>query len=617
MICQPSYSQNSVLINFGSTTCSSIASPALFLIKNPLSGAPMILTSCDLSGQLAGTGFIFTAYNPRNNKIYVADIGSGETKIWLLDIGLPANIECPPVIPATPDYTYSYVSNNFEFDNNGDLWSLSNYDDLTGQCSIDKFDVATGSVINTRLVQFPAGEFPTTIASGDVTILPNGRMFAALGSGPCRLYEITGYNSTTGNASAIYLQTLPMDCFGVAYLNGMLELTGTDFSNCYYYDYNIATNTLGTEKPFQNGQLPIDNSSFTPSVGCTKRLLGATLVNSNTADLVYEVHQENLGNVRVNNVNLVDDLGAAFGPANVSNVSVNFVPGSNEAGLVLDPTYNGITNTDILNAGQNLPNNVSTSQDYFFTLLIHCRVTNLNNSVTYLNAAVASGDIGGDNALTLVSVADSSNNGDSTFVDPNHNANAGDVGENTPTPFSFGLLPVKFLNIEVSWLNKKDALVQWQVATPADNAARFEVEYSLDRSDWQRAGAVPVLNHNRGDYDFSHLNVPAGNIYYRVKQTDNDGTFTYSKIVMLHSKANGNAYVIYPNPANDFISVSAGYSAGRIQIDLYDATGRKLLTKLMAASTEDINTAKYPTGTYFLKIAGEEAVITYKVIVKH
>ena len=65
--------------------------------------------------------------------MYVADIRSGiNTKIWVLDIGLPANITCPVLLDSIPNYTYSYISNNFEFDNNGDLWSFSNYNDTLG-----------------------------------------------------------------------------------------------------------------------------------------------------------------------------------------------------------------------------------------------------------------------------------------------------------------------------------------------------------------------------------------------------------------------------------------------------------------------------------------------------
>ena len=619
MICQNLIAQNSVLVNFGSSNCNSIV-PSFSMIKNPLGALPSVVAGCDFSQQVPNYSFVFIAYNPKNNQLYIADNRTGiETKIWQLNIGLPGNINCPAAIPLLPTYSYSYISNNFEFDNNGDLWSFSNYNSSTGQCNIDKFDVATGNVISTKTLQFPAGNFPTIIASGDLTILPNGRMFACLGNGTCRLYEITNYNSPGGIATATYLQTLPKVCYGIAYLNGIIEVTGADFNGtCYYYDYNIATNILGAEKSFQNAQSPIDNSSFTPSVGSTKRLLSATKINSNTADLVYEVYEENLGNVILNNVNVTDDLGAAFGATNVSNVSVAFVAGSNAAGLILNPAYNGTTVTSILNAAQNLPNNILSDRNYFFKLEIKCRVTNLNASTTYFNSAIAKGDIGGNNIASLVTVADSSNNGDSTVIDPNKNGNAGDVGENIPTPFVFGLLPVKFINVDALLINKSTAVIKWQVATPTVNAAVFEIEFSKDARSWAAAGVLVIDNANRGNYQFSHSDVPAGNLYYRIKQTDNDGTFVYSKIVLLHNKTNDGGYIIYPNPANNYIAISAGYNAaGKAEIELYDATGRKLLGKKMTASTEEINTAQYPKGAYLLKIFYDGNIITHKVIILH
>ncbi len=322
-------SQNSVLINFGSNTCYNATSPVFSLLNNPLGVAPTSLASCNLAAQLPDFFSVFIAYNPKNNKVYVADIRTGtQTKIWVLDVGLPQNISCPSSIPVTPTYTYSYISNNFEFDNNGDLWSLSNYNPATGQCNMDKFDVNTGVVINTRVLQFPAGNFPTSVTSGDLTILPNGRMFATLGSFPSRLYEINNYNSTSTNATATFLQTMPNNCYGIAYLNGQLEITGIDFNTnmCYYFDYSISSNTLGIQKPFQLGEAPIDNSSFTPSVGTTKQLVNAVKVNNNTADLTYEIYVRNLGNVIINNINVSDDLTAVFGAGNVSNISTSFIP---------------------------------------------------------------------------------------------------------------------------------------------------------------------------------------------------------------------------------------------------------------------------------------------------
>lgn len=609
--------QNSVLINFGGSACNNSSLPWFSMIKNPLTVSPVLLANCNLAAQTANIFSVFIAYNPANNKVYVADVRDGiQTKIWVLDIGLSVNIACPLSIPVTPTYSYSYVSNNFEFDNNGDLWSLSNYNPTTGQCSLDKFDENTGIVINTRILQFPAGRFPNTIASGDLTILPNGRMFACLGNGISQLYEISNYSTTT-IATATYLQTLPKDCYGIAYLNGILELTGADFTNaCYYYDYNIATNVLGAEKVFQNGQLPIDNTSVTPSVGCTKRLLSSTKINSNTADLTYEIYAENLGNVLLNNIGLSDDLSIPFGAANVSNVSAVFAAGFNAAGLTINPLYNGTTNTNLLISGQNLPNRILSNRDYFFKIQVSCRVTNLNGFTTYLNSAIAKATIGSGAINSLVTIADSSNNGDNTVTDPNKNGNAGDMGENAPTPFLFGTLPVKFIDVKATLINKNTASVQWQIATPILGAGHFEIEISYDATSWTKIGSIAITEASRGLYSFIQNNILTGKLYYHIRQIDMDGSVSYSKIVMLNNKTTAGSFIIYPNPANAVIKISAPINT-TATATLFDAVGRKLISTIISNTTSEILTTNIPSGTYLLQLIGIDAVQIQKIVVKH
>ncbi len=613
------FSQNAVLVNFGSNNCYSANNPSFSLINNPLGASPSVLAGCSLTAQLPNFFAVFIAYNPLNNKIYVADVRSGiDTKIWVMDMGLPSNIACP-VIPVAPTYSYSYVSNNFEFDNNGDLWSFSSYNVITGRCNMDKFDVATGNVINTRVLQFPAGNFPTSISSGDLTILPNGRMFATLGDQPSRLYEINNYSSTSSNATATYLQTLPRDCYGIAYLNGQLEVTGIDFSGiCYYFDYKISSNTLGLQKPFQIGQGPIDNSSLTPSLGVTKLLVNTVKVNSNTADLTYEVYVKNIGNVIINNINVADDLGAVFGAANVSNVSAAFVAGGNMGALTLNPFFNGTSNISILNAGQKLSNQTLGNTNYYFKLLIKCRVTNLSAATIYLNAAIARGTIGNAGNSSLINIADSSNNGTEAVVDPNNNGNAGEVGENIPTPFVLGTLPVNFINVVASLINNNTAIVKWKIAPPTINAKNFEVEYSTDGSNWITLATINITNPTQTDYQLNHQPIPAGNLYYRIKQTDHDGVYVYSKIVLLQQKTNQKNFIVLPNPANHFIQVSAPVDVnGKVQIELYDAAGRKIYSKPITQPITEINTSYLSNGTYLLKIIHNEVINTRKVLIVH
>jgi uncharacterized repeat protein (TIGR01451 family) len=618
-ISNKSVAQNSLLVNFGTSSCSGSAEPSFSLINQPLSASPSILTNCSLVSQLPDIFAVFIAYNPKNNKMYVADIRNGvETKIWLLNMGLPANIACPS-LEATPDYAYSYVSNNFEFDNNGDLWSFSNYDNATGKCNMDKFDVSAGSVINTRQVQFPPGNFPTSITSGDFTILPNGRMFATLGSFPSRLYEITNYSSTVTNATATFLTTLPQNCFGIAYLNGQLEITGSDFTgSCYYYEYDISSNVLGTAKSFQNGQLPIDNTSITPSLGVTKQLVSAVKINDNTADLTYEIYVRNLGNVALNNINVIDSLGAVFGAQNISNVTLSFVPGANEAGLILNPSYNGVTDNDLLIGDQSLINQTSVNTNYFFKLYISFRVTNLNPEKVYMNSAVGSATIGSASTLSFISVSDSSNNGTQNVVDPNNNGNAGEAGENIPTPFSFATLPLRFVSITASAIDKTSSIIKWEVATPGVIGGTFGVEYSTDGISWNTIRLINIDNANQSEYRFLHTNIPAGNLYYRIRQTDSDGDYAYSKVVLLRNKNDSNGFVIFPNPANNNITIRTLYNTPqKFEVTFYDAVGRQLTSKIIRGLTEEINTANFHKGAYLLKIANDGITTTQKVLIMH
>ena len=85
---------------------------------------------------------------------------------------------------------------------------------------------------------------------------------------------------------------------------------------------------------------------------------------------------------------LADNLSAVFGAGNVSNITVAFEPGGNAANLLLNPSYNGGSDSNLLISGQNLTNQTSVNTDYFVKLRLSFRVTNLNMAKVYLNSAI-------------------------------------------------------------------------------------------------------------------------------------------------------------------------------------------------------------------------------------
>ena len=609
------FAQNSLLINLGSNTCATPDTPYFSIISNPLSVTPSLLNNCFMGNQLPDYYNTFIAYNPKNNKIYINDVRYGGSKIWVLDMGLPNNIVCPSSIPISPDFSPAYSTNNFEFDNKGNLWSVRNYIDSTGICSIDQYDILTGNILASKQLQFPSGNFPSDIANGDLCILPNGRLFATFGEYPSRLYEINNYNDGTDSATATFLQTMPNNTFGIAYLNGLLEVTGTNsVDTCYYFDYNISTNILGQRKIFQNGQAPIDNTSISPIVGATKQLLSSTKLNSNSAELVYEVYVQNMGNVILNNINITEDLGIVFGTSNISNVSTNFTSGFNTPGLTLNSSFNGTTITNLLDAGQQLVNQTSDTANYFFKVQIKFDVTNLIPDSIYNNSAIATANIGADN--NLINVTDSSNNGASDMIDPNKNSIANEWGENIPTPFNISLVPVKFISNHVN--SKENAvIVDWKIATPIINANIFIIESSIDGVQWQKAGEISIDNSDQSNYEFTDQNIRSGNLFYRIKEVDKNGAINYSTIMKINNSAADNI-AVYPNPAGNYIRIDIQENNFSFsQIELSDVSGRILYTGKTNSELTTINTSLFATGTYFLKILNNNTISTQKVLIKH
>ena len=72
------------------------------------------------------------------------------------------------------------------------------------------------------------------------------------------------------------------------------------------------------------------------------------------------------------------------------------------------------------------------------------------------------------------------------------------------------------------------------------------------------------------------------------------------------------AILIYPNPAHDYIHVGANNDSPVQRIDLYDITGRKVLS----STEKEINVSTLPKGVYFVTVFIENQQIIEKIIVK-
>jgi uncharacterized repeat protein (TIGR03803 family) len=177
---------------------------------------------------------------------------------------------------------------------------------------------------------------------------------------------------------------------------------------------------------------------------------------------------------------------------------------------------------------------------------------------------------------------------------------------------AFGTLPVTLLEFNGQIINSNSVL-NWKTDNEQD-VADFEIERSTDGRRYTMVGNVAAVNqpgvhqYNYTDNTISALGVPV--IYYRLKQKDIDGRFTYSSIVALSVGKSKNALFVYPNPVSDKANFTISLNKPeKVEGRIIDITGRIIhqqqWTLLPGSTSLCIDIKDLVKGIYYLELKGE------------
>ncbi len=153
---------------------------------------------------------------------------------------------------------------------------------------------------------------------------------------------------------------------------------------------------------------------------------------------------------------------------------------------------------------------------------------------------------------------------------------------------------------------KTGILLEWQTASETNNRF-FTIERSVDGQNWQPLSNINGAGNSASLQAYSYLDAhPLNGLqYYRLLQTDVDGSSTYSKVVSVLWNKIELTFSVYPNPTRGRMSLEWGSNLpeGKIDIRIYDAFGKLVVTisdKAIDNQSIDISTLK--TGMYFVQV---------------
>ena len=182
--------------------------------------------------------------------------------------------------------------------------------------------------------------------------------------------------------------------------------------------------------------------------------------------------------------------------------------------------------------------------------------------------------------------------------------------------------PVEWLSFEAKW-EGQNASLSWATGSESQSDY-FSVERSTDAVAFTQVGTVAAQGNSTTRSDYQFTDPAAGNnatLYYRLRQVDIDGAFSYSNTVELSSPGAGSQWQlsVYPNPANDIINVeySGPQTSTGTTVRVMDLQGRTIQTIALPApgAAVQVNVSGWPAGTYLLTV-GEGGQSVSKRLVK-
>ena len=197
-----------------------------------------------------------------------------------------------------------------------------------------------------------------------------------------------------------------------------------------------------------------------------------------------------------------------------------------------------------------------------------------------------------------------------SFSDANNGTAVGDNGTILHTTNGGNPVPVELTSFTAS-INGNEVILSWSTATELNNQG-FEIQRKVLGSEFAAVAFVKGqgTTTQQNQYSFSDKNLDEGKYFYRLKQMDYGGQFSYSQIAEVDVRMLDRFSLEqnYPNPFNPSTKISwQSPVSGRQVLKVFDVLGNEIATLVdeekEAGSYEvEFNAEKLSSGVYFYQL---------------
>ncbi len=455
--------------------------------------------------------------------------------------------------------------------------------------------------------------------------------------------DLTGFSDNNNNNGFTFSSntlTNPSDGSGYYYVSLSVSLKTTTGSGASNYEFGIATNggspSTMLMKRYLSGSADRGNTVLCGIIQLNNSdVIHVQAKNSASKDIVVQYANLIISSLDISSTSYYGNM---YMTNNTSYITVN------NNSWTQDPNFSAATNNSgwSVSSGKLVP---SSSAFGFYLISFNCAITYKDaedigsyiyplagifiNGTQQTNLSFERklqkkdnydyGSISGSGFVRISSISDaielkykSDGSGDKKILTKDANLNLIQLSTEKALPIilsSFGVL-------------KEDGFNQLKWTTASEeNSSIFEVQSSLDGKNFNIIGRKQAAGNSNTlkNYSFTDANPINGNIYYRLKQVDYDGEFTYSKIITVNNFDDEFSFnKVYFNESTLYLNLNNTQNSNA-KVEIIDITGRIIntynLQLIKNQNNYNLFIGNNLKGVYFIRIKMETTTVLKKVVI--
>lgn len=168
-------------------------------------------------------------------------------------------------------------------------------------------------------------------------------------------------------------------------------------------------------------------------------------------------------------------------------------------------------------------------------------------------------------------------------------------------------LPIELLYFRAQPTDPDAVELTWSTASERDNAY-FEVQRSREGDNFEVMAQVAGQGNTNSTTSYMWVDAAPhpGQNYYRLKQVDLDGVYTYTEVRSVNL-GDGRSLHVHPNPANDLIRIAGLQPGSGKPVEVFNTAGERVPYAPDALRDGVLDVSTMPRGMYLVRIGDQVA----------